>query len=124
MSTRVTRREALKQLGAASAGLIVTNGVIRGQGADLHVAGQPVEIAVSSVSPVAVRITVRPIVDSSPAAVPFTGALVQDEFGVPRARGRSASSVARVQAGGLVVRVTDGPPTIHVENTSGRILRS
>ena len=51
--------------------------------ADIVIAGQPVEIAVSSVSPDTVRITVRQIQSEGLAPIATTGALVQDEFGKP-----------------------------------------
>ena len=62
MSQPITRRDALKDIGVAGAGLASPRGVIRGQSADIIVAGKPVEIACLSVSPATVRITVRPIV--------------------------------------------------------------
>jgi hypothetical protein len=46
----VSRREVLRRFGKATAGLALTGGVIRGQGTDIVVAGNPVEIAISSVS--------------------------------------------------------------------------
>ena len=54
VSPRISRRQALKDLGAAGAGLAFTGGVIRGQGRTSSIAGKPVEIAVSSVSPITV----------------------------------------------------------------------
>src|SRR3954464_3587081 len=92
MSTPVTRREALKTLAAAGAGIAAGPFVIRGQGADLMVAGRPVEIAFSAVSPVTVRITIRPIVGGAAAAVPEDGALVQDAWGAPLAQIRSPAA--------------------------------
>jgi alpha-glucosidase (family GH31 glycosyl hydrolase) len=71
------------------------------------VAGQPAELQVTWVSPVTVRLTVR-AVNATDRSIPFTGALVQDEFKQP--------------AGSLKVRVTtDHPsePTIHVELPNG-----
>jgi len=44
MSDSVSRRQALKQLGAASAGFMLGGKIIRGRAADIVIAGQPVEI--------------------------------------------------------------------------------
>ena len=50
MSDAVSRRRALKQLGAASAGLLLGGKIIRGRAAHIVIAGQPVEIEVASLS--------------------------------------------------------------------------
>ena len=114
MAKHLTRRELLQQLGATAGAAMVPLGVIRGQDAPIMVAGKAVEIAVFSVSPDTVRITVRPIEDGTVGAIPYTGALVSDEFGAALGRGRTASGVKRVRAGRLTVDFTDGPPTITV----------
>jgi alpha-glucosidase (family GH31 glycosyl hydrolase) len=123
MREPVTRRHALKHLGAASAGLVVTGGIIRGQTADLVVAGQPVEIAVSSVSDATVRLTVQPLTGGAPSPVAVTGALAQADLGQPIMRGRVAAALARVRAGTLSVRVTTVPPTIHIETAGGQTVQ-
>jgi hypothetical protein len=53
----ISRREVLKELGQATAGLALTGGVLRAQGAEIVVAGKLVEIVVASVSPSTVRIS-------------------------------------------------------------------
>ena len=68
MSKNISRRDAVKQLAASSASLMAFAGVIRGA-EDIVVAGQPVEIAVWSLSRSTVRITVRPITVGSPPAI-------------------------------------------------------
>ena len=61
MSHSITRRAALKQISVAGAGVLVSRGIIRGQGTDITIGGQPVEIAVASLSPSTVRISVLPV---------------------------------------------------------------
>ena len=114
MAHRLTRRQLLQQLGATAGAAMVPFGVIRGQSAPIMVAGKAVEIAVFSVSPDTVRITVRPIETGALESIPYTGALVSDEFGVALGRGRTAASVKTVRAGRLTVDFTDGPPTITI----------
>src|SRR3954462_15662133 len=87
--------------------------------AEIVVGGKPAEISVFSLSPVTVRITVRPIVNGAAMPIPATGALVQDEFGSPVVVTRSTSDLTRVKAGDLIVRFTDAPPTLHVETARG-----
>jgi alpha-glucosidase/alpha-D-xyloside xylohydrolase len=110
MSEPVTRRDALKQIGAASAAAALGGGVIRGQAAPIVVSGKPVEIVVSAVSPATVRITAVPV---DGGAVADDGALAPAAAGKPL--GRRRESFAPIKAGNLVVRFTAGPPTIHVD---------
>lgn len=124
MTAPLSRRSALKQLGAAGAGFLVSGGVIRGQSTDIVVAGQPAEVAVISVSPTTIRITVRPLRDGHPAPIARTGALEREEFGAPLAQSRSSGALARVRAGNLVVKFTSGPPTIHVETAKGALVQT
>jgi alpha-glucosidase/alpha-D-xyloside xylohydrolase len=122
MPSDPTRRDALKQIGAAGASLAFA-GVLRGQSGDLVIGGKPVEIVVSSVSPTTVRITVLPIADGKPAAVPVDGALVQNEWGRALARARSAPPLPSVRAGNLTVRLTESPTVLHVEDGGRTIQR-
>ena len=119
---RVTRRNALKQLGLAGAGLAITPRLAVGQTGRIAmgtVGGVAANMELTSVSPRTVRLTIRAA--GADAAVPFTGALVQDTFGGPL--GPSGPNAARFRAGDLVVRVTDRPTTIHVETAKGEVVQ-
>ena len=120
---KVTRRQALRDIGVAGAGLAFSGGVLRGQGAGIVVAGKPVEIAVSSVSPATVRITVRPVANGAPTPVALTGALERETFGPSLATATAASPLTRVRAGDLTVRYTEGPPTLIVETAKGEVVQ-
>ncbi|HVQ42639.1 MAG TPA: TIM-barrel domain-containing protein [Vicinamibacterales bacterium] len=120
---KLTRRQALRDIGVAGAGLAFSGGVIRGQGAGIMVAGRPVEIAVSAVSPATVRITVRPLVDGAPAPVAVTGALESESFGAALASSRAAAPLAQVRAGDLTVRFAENPPTLVVETAKGEVVQ-
>jgi alpha-glucosidase (family GH31 glycosyl hydrolase) len=115
----LTRRQLLQQLGATAGAAMLPVGIIRGQEAPIMVAGKPVEIAVFSLSPATVRITVRPLEAGAAQPIPYTGALVSDEFGRALGRSRTPAGVKSIAAGNLVVGFTDGPPTINVVR-SGR----
>jgi len=117
MSQRPSRRTALKRLTAAGVGAALDPVVIGGQSAPLRVAGMPVEIAVASISPVTVRVTVSAIVGTG--GVPDDGALVAAAEAKPSVRGRRPEALARVRAGTLSVRCTADPPTIHIDNAKG-----
>ena len=105
MPESLSRRDALKQLGAVGAGFVLGDHLIRGRSTDIVIAGQPVEIAVASLSAATVRLTIRPLKDGRATPVPLTGALVQEEPGRVLARARSATAVARVSASDLVVKL-------------------
>jgi alpha-glucosidase len=113
-----SRRNALKHLAAAGVGAALHPVVIRGQSAPIRVAGMPVEIAVASISPVTVRVTVSALVGTG--GVPDDGALVAAAEGKPAARGRRGDALARVRAGTLSLRYTADPPTLHVDNAKGQ----
>lgn len=118
MTDNISRRDALKQIATTSTAAMFA-GVIRGPSADITIAGQPVEIGVWSVSPITARITVSPI----GGTVAATGALAQETFGNAIVRARESARASRVTAGELVVRFTEGPPTIHVETVRGQSLQ-
>lgn len=118
MPRPLNRRDALKHIGAAGAGVIFTGGIIRGQSTPIVIAGKPVEIAIAAVSPSTVRITVLPLESGKPAPVPDHNALVRAAEG--KALGRKRESFAPVRAGDLTVRFTADPPTIHVDKASGQ----
>src|SRR5918993_3439594 len=103
MRTPIPRRLALKQLSAAAAGLACSGGIIRGQSRPIVVNGTPVEIAVSSVSAMTVRLTVSPIAGTP---VPDDNALVAAAAGKAAARRRDPTAFSPVRAGDLTVRFT------------------
>jgi alpha-glucosidase/alpha-D-xyloside xylohydrolase len=115
MQKALTRRIALKRLGTAGAGFILTRGIIRGQSEDIVIAGKPVEIIVSMLSPSTVRISVRPIEGGRTSAIPIDGALVREGEGREIARRRAQERFNPVRSGNLVVRFTPEPPTFHIE---------
>ena len=117
MLERPSRRNALKHLAAAGAAAAFRPVIIRGQSSPIRVAGMPVEIAVASISPVTVRITVAAIAGTG--GVPDDGALVAAAETRAVARGRTAEWKP-VRAGSLTVRYTADPPTLHVDSRDGQ----
>jgi alpha-glucosidase (family GH31 glycosyl hydrolase) len=114
----VSRRDVLKQLGTASAGVLLAPQVIRGQSSSIVIAGTPVEIVIASLSPMTTRITVAPI-DAGAGSVPVDGALDTESPGKVIAHARGVRKFSPVTAGDLVVRYSEQPPTIHVETRGG-----
>ena len=119
----ISRREALKQLGAlAPAAMLVAR---FGSAADeIIVAGKPVEIAVWSLSAQTVRVIVSPLDNGRAAPVAATGALVTPTLGTKATAATRASQLRRVRAGNLNVRYTESPPTIHIELLDGTVVQT
>ncbi len=112
-----SRRDVLKQLGAAGAGLLAPPVVIAGQEAGLSIAGRPVEIATQLVNPVTLRVLIRPAGGTDAAAANATladGALVRDAW-----PGATPKAAARVQvrttpdALSLVFTTAAASPVVH-----------
>lgn len=120
MSKPISRRNALKDIGFAGAGVLLSGGIIRGRSTDIIVAGKPVEFAVAGLSPTTIRITVRPLAGGGPVPVPVDGALIAGGEGKKIAGFAAAEFIEPVKAGNLVVRFTAGPPTLHVETAEGK----
>jgi alpha-glucosidase/alpha-D-xyloside xylohydrolase len=105
-------------MGSAAAAAMFGGGIIRGQASPIVIAGQPVEISVASVSAATVRITVLPI---GSGTVADDGALVAAAQGKPGARRRQP--FAPIKAGGLTVRFTADPPTLHIDDAAGQAVQ-
>ncbi len=129
MSPTLSRREVLRRLGAAGASLGVTPLVPRsgGRGSDrarassLVVAGQPVEVVVSRVSDVTVRLTIQPPgTERHPGLA--DGALLRDAWDPPLVR-YTAPGSSGVRVGDLLVRFAAEPLTLAVEQRSRRLVQ-
>lgn len=119
----ITRREAIRDLGAAAAILALPRLVLRSRQAPLIVAGEAAELAISSVSPVTVRLTLRAAGVTPPQEIPFTGALARDSYGLDVAGGPDTAILDGAHVGDVVVRVTPSPPTIRVEAPPGHVIQ-
>ncbi|MGH9174518.1 MAG: TIM-barrel domain-containing protein, partial [Vicinamibacterales bacterium] len=113
----MNRRDALRTLGMASAGVVLAPGQLRAQRVPIEVAGRPVEVAVASVSPSTVRLSVLPLDNSMARPVRNEGALVAASAGRELARQREVFSPVR--AGNLRVRLAADPTTLVVETANG-----
>ena len=113
-----TRRDALKQIAAAGIGCAVSPGVVWGQDSSIAIAGRPVQIAIASVSPSTVRITISPLVSGVAQNLRPSGALVEAAAGRGLGSWRGPFQVAR--AGDLTVRFNPGPaPSLVIQTRSG-----
>jgi alpha-glucosidase/alpha-D-xyloside xylohydrolase len=107
-----TRRDALKVLASASAAVVLRIDV-DATGQDLVVAGQPVELRITSVSPTMVRVSVLPK-GASDTDLNRDGGLVS----FPEQR-RAIAGGAPIKAGSLTVTVSTAPLTIRIADANG-----
>jgi alpha-glucosidase/alpha-D-xyloside xylohydrolase len=112
----LSRREAVRRLATAGAGLALRDSILHAQSDAIQVAGRPVEIAVSSVSPATVRITALPVNQGS---IPDDDTLVSAAVGRILARRRARSVTAPIRAGNLIVRITADPIAIRIDTPGG-----
>lgn len=116
MTQQMSRRDALRALTLAGAGLSAPT-LLRGMASALEVGGRAVDVAVWTLGPTTLRITVRPA--SATAAVPLTGAVLQDEAGTPSPGVPGLAAGTSVRAGDLTVRLTESPPVLQVLDAAG-----
>ncbi len=101
-----TRRDALGALvGSAAARLAADGGL---------------EIAIASIGPRTVRISIQPIENGRAAPVPSNGCLARETWGEPAARIRDLSRPHTVPAGALTVKLVPDPLSIQIVAGDGR----
>src|SRR5687768_13899957 len=101
-----TRRDALKGIVVAGVGCAAAPEVIWGQDSRIAIAGQPVQIAITSVSPSTVRITITPVLDGGKQPLNPSLALVDAAAGQSVGSWREPFRAQR--AGDLTVRFNPG----------------
>jgi len=123
MKKSLTRREALKGVATAGGGVLLGQSLALSQEAAIEIAGQPVEISLTSVSADTVRITLQAIENGQPRAIAADGVLVKEDWGRPAARLRTLAGSRSVKCGDLTVKVSGNPLTIRVEGKGGRLVQ-
>jgi alpha-glucosidase (family GH31 glycosyl hydrolase) len=109
MANTFNRREAMKTIAAASAAAMLPRAATA-KSSSLDIAGQPVELQITSVSLHAVRVAVLPVQAGSIASIPDDGSLVKLDWGAPRTI-RDAKP-ATVKCGELTIKVSGDPLTL------------
>ena len=118
----LTRRQALKNAAAGASALSLPSAGISQENL-IEVAGHPVEVLLTTVSPETVRVTVQPIENGQAVPIPSDGALVKEDWGKSAARLRSLSGARKVKCGRLNVTLSNSPLTIRVEAEGGRLVQ-
>jgi alpha-glucosidase/alpha-D-xyloside xylohydrolase len=113
----------LVSLGAAGASALLSARTNAAEGGNLQVAGRPVELVITSVSPQTVRVCVVPTENGKAVTIPDDGSLVQKEWGEPVLRLTSVPKLQSVTCGDLRITVSPDPLAIRVEDREGRVVQ-
>jgi alpha-glucosidase (family GH31 glycosyl hydrolase) len=117
MTGKFNRRQAMKTIAAASAATMLPRAA-RGDSSSLEIAGQRVELQITSISAYTVRVAVLPIQGSSVASVADDGSLVKSDWGPPAAVIRDAKP-ATVNCGELKIKVSFDPLALTILDKTG-----
>ncbi|MGH9221610.1 MAG: hypothetical protein ACRD1W_20055, partial [Vicinamibacterales bacterium] len=113
-----TRRVALKRIAVAGVGCAVAPEVFWGQDSRIAIAGRPVQIGITSVSPPTVRITISPLLGGVTQRLNPSLALVDAAAGRGIGGWREPFRVQR--AGDLTVRFIPGlQPSVVIQTSRG-----
>jgi alpha-glucosidase/alpha-D-xyloside xylohydrolase len=124
MSKPVSRRDTLKSLGSAGAGVLLNPRLIsNAQDAAIQVTGRLVGIALTSISAQTVRLSIVPIENGKPQPIPQDGSLAQQAWPEPVAQLTTLPSERTVRCGDLSVKLSLEPLTIRVEASDGRLVQ-
>ena len=113
MKSTMTRRHAVTAVVAAGTNTLLGK-VHSFAAAPLQVAGVPVEISLTPVTPETVRITIQSIQNGNAIPVPSDGALAHESWGRPAARFQTVSGSKRVKCGALQVEIQAEPLSFRV----------
>jgi alpha-glucosidase (family GH31 glycosyl hydrolase) len=133
MDSSFNRRDALKgMLSAGAMALVQPASALPhaspsqkslSQEPPISVGASPVELALTAISPLTVRITVQAIETGSVAPLPVDGALVKEQWGRPSTRLRTLTGSRTVKCGELQVTISGSPLTVRVERASGEVVQ-
>jgi alpha-glucosidase (family GH31 glycosyl hydrolase) len=118
MNKKYGRREVLKGMSAACASYLLPTQQASSE-QTLNVAGQDVEVQLTTVSKHTFRLTVIPLKDGHPLAIPMDGSLVRQSWGEPVAILRGAVRERRIKSGGIIIRINPSPLTFTIESADG-----
>ena len=113
----------LKNVASAASSTLLVRGVAFSEETPIQIAGRPVEIALTPVSPETVRITIQPIENDQAQPVLIDGALVKEDWGQPVARLRTLANSRIVKCGDLRVKLSGNPLAIRVEAKGGHFVQ-
>jgi alpha-glucosidase/alpha-D-xyloside xylohydrolase len=123
MSGDFSRRDALKAVISASAIAMIQPASTAMANVPLATRSGPIELTLTSVTPQTTRITVQPLRDGKPVALPPDGALLDRELPKPLAQIRALPRAQAFQSGSLSITVYPHPLTIEVQESGKGIVQ-
>ncbi|HUF68885.1 MAG TPA: TIM-barrel domain-containing protein [Longimicrobiales bacterium] len=119
-STEITRRDAIRQMGAASAGMLLAGPAVRWHSLSLRVQNRAVDVVAAAVSPATMRISVLAAGDRPAQPIPLDGgALVASDW-APQASIAAGDSAT---VGTFRVRVDADPVRLVISRSDGTIIQ-
>ena len=125
MSSTLSRRDLLKRAAVVGAASLkartttATSDVVQAFRPAIMIAGRPVQVVVTSVSPSTARISILAIENGSLQTIPADGALDERIPSSPPAR-LTETRIDSMHAGDLTIHVSVDPLTIRIDDTDGR----
>ena len=119
----ISRRTALKGLGAAGAASLVGGSAPEAYAAELKAAGKAVEVAISPVGARIVRLQVLPVEDAGSAPKRDDGSLAPREWEPPVLRVKTLTEPRSIACGDARVTVSADPLTVRIEAEQGRLVQ-
>ncbi len=118
----ISRRAALRALGASGAASVLTE-PRRPDAAALVIAGKPVQLTIAPVGDHIIRISLAPLEAGKAQAIPSTGALVEKSDEAPVLRVTELADPKTLDCGEARVTVFPGPLVIRVERPDGSVVQ-
>src|SRR5690348_13706884 len=115
MRKRYRRRDVLKSMSAACAAYLAPI-KIEAPAPNLQIAGQDVEVQVTTVSRHTLRLSIIPLRNGHLSSIPMDGSLVKDSWGQPSLKVRTVAHTKPVKSGELTLQIGFAPLTFAIEN--------
>jgi len=124
MSKSISRRDTLKRLSSAGAGVLSCSGLVKAAlDSPIQIAGRDVEISLTTVAAKIVRISVLPLENGKPQPITQEGTLLEQEWPKPVARISSFGAEQTIRSGDLRVKLQPEPLTFSIESRDGVLIQ-
>ncbi|MFI5461419.1 MAG: TIM-barrel domain-containing protein [Isosphaerales bacterium] len=119
----ISRRAALLGLGVSGATTLLGASTAAAPDATFHIAGRPVELAVTAVGEQIVRLSIVPVEQGRSQPVSADLSLVERDWGAPIVRLTSLAEPRSVACGDARVTVSADPLTVRIVAANGRLVQ-
>jgi alpha-glucosidase (family GH31 glycosyl hydrolase) len=122
MTSNYSRRQAIKGIAAASAAAAFPH-ALAADSDELKVAGQGVEVRITSISAHTFRLSLLPIQNGIARTIPDDGSLVRTDWGAPTASIRGSFSDSVVLCGNWRIAIARSPLAFTMSDSKGVVQR-